>query len=74
MTHRIMVNNHNKPMHHPITKQVIMPGQSYAEPTDSEQLELVDPADLGLLVQRIADPEATKKARVAVKSNKPGDK
>ena len=73
MTHRILISSHKKPMLHPVTGQVILPGQSYAEPIESDELDLVDPADPGLLVQRVADPEATKKARAAAKANRSGD-
>ncbi|MCF8566906.1 hypothetical protein LLE49_19490 [Alicyclobacillus tolerans] len=58
----MLVNRTGEPKKHPITGQIIMPGQSYMEPEDSERVELVESDDPGILVQTVADPEATRKA------------
>ena len=60
-------------MKHPLSGQVILPGQSYAEPEAVAHEELEEQADPGLIIQTVADPEATKKARAAAKLNKTGD-
>ena len=35
MTHRILINATDKPIEHPTSGQIILPGQSYAEPKEA---------------------------------------
>ncbi|WP_088187548.1 hypothetical protein [Desulfosporosinus sp. FKA] len=74
VTHRMLINTTGKPMRHPLTGQIIMPGQSYMELKENEKQELKYPAEPAVTVQTVADPEATQKAIAASKRNKPGDK
>lgn len=73
LAHRILINRAEKPMKHPITGQVIMPGQTYAEPEESEMQELKEITEPIVTVQTVADPESTKKAAAVAKRNKTGD-
>ncbi len=57
-------------MKHPATGQVIMPGQSYAEPEDSEHQELQPLTEPVVLVQTVADPESTLKVAASSRRRK----
>ena len=76
MTHRILKNMTGRPVEHPLTGQIIMPGQYYAEPEEdgADKLKKAEKPDPTITVQHIADPESTKKAAASAQSNKPGDK
>lgn len=73
LTHRVSTNTTGKVMELP-TGQIVMPGQSYAEPEAAAPAELKESEISPVIVQTIADPEATQKAIAASKRNKPGDK
>ena len=75
MDHRILRNATDKPMKHPLTGQVIMPGQLYTEPEKEPSSGLQEPTEQpDIHVQSIADPESTKKAIATNRRNKTGDK
>lgn len=61
MEHRIFTNTSGEVKKHPLSGQIIMPGQSYTEPADQEPVELID-ADGAVTVQTVADPKAFEKA------------
>jgi len=61
MLHKMMMNSTNKVMRHPHSGQVVLPGQQYMVPEDTEPLELVGASLPYITVQTVANPKESKK-------------